>query len=70
MWLGEVISNYDIVARGPFQNAQELARYVKTEIPKIGGIVSTETIVLLTVRKWPGVWLPDENELPAQFRRR
>jgi len=58
IWLGECSGAYDTVVRVVFRDKYELAEFVKNEIAKVPGVMSSETMVLFTVRKWPGVWIP------------
>lgn len=46
------LGRYDIVTMGNFKSPEELADYVNREIPKVSGVMRTETLILTNLYKY------------------
>lgn len=58
---------YDVISWSLFKNVQELSDYLINRIPKIPGIISTETSLILGFAKRTYGWIyDDENDSSAE----
>lgn len=69
-YVGACTGAYDVIAEGIFLSEGEMFSFLEEEIPKVDGIVSTESSVVLRITKLGYEWeLREEEELQPMASR-